>query len=81
MSEGKILGRSYPRIDAADKVSGRMQYAGDIYLPGMLMCKVLQSTKPHARPFPFPSCETSRFEFPEFGFPRLSKIVAVVYDQ
>ncbi len=49
MSEGKIVGRSYPRIDAADKVSGRMQYAGDIYLPGMLMCKVLQSTKPHAR--------------------------------
>ncbi len=43
------LGKSYPRVDAADKVSGRMQYASAIYLPGMLMCKVLKSPKPHAR--------------------------------
>ncbi|MBI3328659.1 MAG: xanthine dehydrogenase family protein molybdopterin-binding subunit, partial [Nitrospinae bacterium] len=35
--------------DAADKVSGRSQYAGDVYLPGMLLCKILQSTRPHAR--------------------------------
>jgi CO/xanthine dehydrogenase Mo-binding subunit len=44
-----VLGKSYPRVDAADKVSGRAQYASDVYLPGMLMCKVLQSTRPHAR--------------------------------
>jgi len=35
-------------VDAADKVSGRAQYASDVYLPGMLMCKVLQSARPHA---------------------------------
>jgi carbon-monoxide dehydrogenase large subunit len=49
MADGTILGRNYPRVDAADKVSGRSQYASDIYLPGMLMCKVLKSPKAHAR--------------------------------
>src|SRR5438874_616402 len=49
MPESKVLGQNYPRVDAADKVSGRSQYASDVYLPGMLMCKVLQSPKPHAR--------------------------------
>ena len=49
MPDSKVLGQNYPRVDAADKVSGRSQYASDVYLPGMLMCKVLQSPKPHAR--------------------------------
>ncbi len=49
MPDSTVLGRNYPRVDAADKVSGRSQYASDIYLPGMLMCKVLSSPKPHAR--------------------------------
>jgi xanthine dehydrogenase molybdenum-binding subunit len=49
MPEEKVLGRNYPRVDAADKVSGRSQYAGDVYLPGMLICKVLTSSRPHAR--------------------------------
>ena len=43
MPDSKVLGRNYPRVDAADKVSGRSQYASDIYLPGMLLCKVLKS--------------------------------------
>jgi len=49
MPDSTVLGRNYPRVDAADKVSGRSQYASDIYLPGMLLCKVLASTRPHAR--------------------------------
>jgi carbon-monoxide dehydrogenase large subunit len=49
MAEDIVLGRNYARVDAADKVSGRSQYASDIYLPGMLMCKVLKSPKAHAR--------------------------------
>jgi CO/xanthine dehydrogenase Mo-binding subunit len=49
MAEERILGKSFPRVDAADKVSGRSQYAGDVYLPGMLICKVLKSSRPHAR--------------------------------
>ena len=49
MPDSTVLGRNYPRVDAADKVSGRSQYASDIYLPGMLICKVLKSPKAHAR--------------------------------
>ena len=49
MPEATVLGNSYPRVDAADKVSGRSQYAGDVYLPGMLIGKVLKSSRPHAR--------------------------------
>jgi CO/xanthine dehydrogenase Mo-binding subunit len=49
MPDSTVLGRNYPRVDAADKVSGRSHYASDIYLPGMLLCKVLKSPKPHAR--------------------------------
>ena len=49
MSEDAILGQNFPRLDAADKVTGRTQYTGDMYLPGMLICKVLTSTRPHAR--------------------------------
>src|ERR671919_3176870 len=49
MPEARVMGKNYPRVDAADKVSGRSQYAGDVYLPGMLVCKVLKSNRPHAR--------------------------------
>ena len=37
------------RVDALDKVTGHATYAGDVYLPEMLMCKVLTSTRSHAR--------------------------------
>lgn len=49
MSESNVVGKSYPRLDAADKVTGRTQYTGDMYLPGMLVAKVLTSTRAHAR--------------------------------
>jgi CO/xanthine dehydrogenase Mo-binding subunit len=49
MPEERVVGKNYPRVDAADKVSGRSQYAGDVYLPGMLIGKVLKSSRPHAR--------------------------------
>jgi len=49
MAESTVLGQNYPRVDAADKVSGRSQYASDLSLPGMLMCKVLHSPRVHAR--------------------------------
>jgi xanthine dehydrogenase molybdenum-binding subunit len=49
MPEERVLGKNYPRVDAADKVSGRSQYAGDVYLTGMLIGKVLKSSRPHAR--------------------------------
>ncbi len=49
MTQFKVLGRNYPRVDAYDKVTGRAAYASDVYLPGMLACKLLPSTRTHAR--------------------------------
>ena len=45
----KVLERNHPRVDAYDKVTGRAAYASDVYLPGMLACKLLPSTRSHAR--------------------------------
>jgi CO/xanthine dehydrogenase Mo-binding subunit len=45
----KVVGRSFPRIDGADKVTGAARYAGDVSLPGMLWGKALHSPYPHAR--------------------------------
>ena len=49
MTQFKVLGRNYPRVDAYDKVTGRATYAADVYLPGMLACKLLPSSRSHAR--------------------------------
>src|SRR3990170_1857882 len=44
-----VVGKSVPRIDARDKVTGQAKYSVDINLPGMLTGKVLRSPHPHAR--------------------------------
>ena len=49
MVEYKVLEKNLPRIDGNEKVTGRAVYAADVYLPGMLMCKLLPSTRAHAR--------------------------------
>src|SRR5207237_5289815 len=49
MSPLKVVGRSTPRIDAPERVTGRAKYTSDIQLPGMLYAKVLRSPHPHAR--------------------------------
>jgi xanthine dehydrogenase YagR molybdenum-binding subunit len=38
-----------PRVEGAEKVSGRARYAGDVRLPGQLYARVLRSPHPHAR--------------------------------
>lgn len=43
------IGRSVPRLDAADKVTGKAIYPQDINLPGMLYGKILWSKHPHAK--------------------------------
>ncbi|CAN5529962.1 xanthine dehydrogenase family protein molybdopterin-binding subunit [soil metagenome] len=43
------VGRSMPRVDAAEKLRGDAVYVGDMTLPGMLHGKVLRSPLPHAR--------------------------------
>ncbi len=59
MTQHSVLNKSYPRVDAADKVAGHAQYASDVYLPGMLYCKVLKSPRRHARIL---SIDTSKAE-------------------
>ncbi|MEE8450158.1 MAG: molybdopterin cofactor-binding domain-containing protein [Thermodesulfobacteriota bacterium] len=49
MDKFSVLGKSVPRIDALDKVTGWANYTVDIHLPGMLLAKVLRSPLPHAR--------------------------------
>jgi CO/xanthine dehydrogenase Mo-binding subunit len=45
----KIVGKSVPRLDGAEKVSGRTRYAADIEIPGALWAKLLRGSLPHAR--------------------------------
>jgi len=41
-SEFKIMGKSYLRSDAKEKVTGKAKYSADIQLPGMLYAKILR---------------------------------------
>ena len=43
------VGVSKPRVDAADKVTGRAVYTADIHLPNMVYGKILGSTVAHGR--------------------------------
>ncbi|MFQ6057401.1 MAG: xanthine dehydrogenase family protein molybdopterin-binding subunit [Anaerolineae bacterium] len=45
----RVVGQRVKRVDALDKVTGRTQYPGDIYMEGMLYGKVLWSERAHAR--------------------------------
>ena len=74
----KVLERNYPRVDAYEKVTGRATYASDVYLPGMLACKLLPSTRSHARivrldtskaaSHPGVRCVITGTDFPDFRF-------------
>ena len=46
---GDFIGKNVRRIDTPSKVSGRLKYAGDMTMPGMLHVQVLRSPHPHAR--------------------------------
>ena len=48
-ADGEVIGRNVRRIDAPSKVSGRLKYAGDMLMPGMLHVQVLRSPHAHAR--------------------------------
>ncbi len=45
----KVIGRSVPRIDGPEKVTGAARYAGDLKFPNMLFGKILTSPHAHAR--------------------------------
>jgi CO/xanthine dehydrogenase Mo-binding subunit len=44
-----VIGRRQPRLDGAEKCSGRSVFADDVDLPGMLCGKILRSPHAHAR--------------------------------
>ncbi len=43
-----LIGTPVPRIDALEKVTGKIAYTGDLSMPGMLHAKILWSAHPHA---------------------------------
>jgi xanthine dehydrogenase YagR molybdenum-binding subunit len=43
------VGKSVPRVDGAERVTGHAKYTYDILLPGMLYARFLRSPYPHAR--------------------------------
>jgi CO/xanthine dehydrogenase Mo-binding subunit len=43
------VGRSIPRVDGYEKVTGQAKYAGDVQLPGMLYARLVVSPYAHAR--------------------------------
>jgi len=45
----KVVGKRHPKIDGWERVSGKAEYASDVYLPGMLYAKILRSPHPHAK--------------------------------
>jgi len=47
--EATAVGRSFPRIDALEKATGRAKYGIDLEMEGMLHAKLLRSTRAHAR--------------------------------
>jgi CO/xanthine dehydrogenase Mo-binding subunit len=55
----KYVGRSVPRVDGIEKVTGQAKFLGDLIVPGMLHGKILRSTYPHARIL---AIDTSRAE-------------------
>ena len=44
-----VIGKSLPRVEGAEKVSGALRYTADHYRPGTLWGKVLRSAYSHAR--------------------------------
>lgn len=49
LKKTRVVGRPYPKVDAAAKVTGQTKFADDLFLPRMLHCKLLRSKAAHAR--------------------------------
>ena len=49
VGQGDFIGKNVRSIDAPAKVTGRLKYAGDMVIPGMLHVQVLRSPHAHAR--------------------------------
>src|SRR5690348_236741 len=47
--EYKVIGKSMPRVDGVEKVTGAAKFGADYSMPGMLWGKVVRSIYAHAR--------------------------------
>ena len=45
----EVIGKPYPRVEGAAKVTGRAEYTYDVRQPRQLYARVLRSPHPHAR--------------------------------
>jgi CO/xanthine dehydrogenase Mo-binding subunit len=45
----KLVGKAVPRLEGAEKVTGKTRYAADVEIPDALWAKLLRSPLPHAR--------------------------------
>ncbi|WZL71681.1 xanthine dehydrogenase family protein molybdopterin-binding subunit [Clostridiaceae bacterium 35-E11] len=43
-----VIGKSIPRVDGWEKVTGRTKYPSDLYMPNMLYLKMVRATEAHA---------------------------------
>ena len=49
MSGEKVVGKSFAKLDAPEKATGRARYVQDLRLPGMLEGRIWRSPVPHGR--------------------------------
>ena len=61
MPAGQV-GRSVPRLEGRQKVTGRAEYVHNLSLPGMLHVKVFRSTIAHGRILSIDTCEAEAVE-------------------
>jgi len=57
----QVVGKPMPRVDAARQVAGRVQYTGDMFLPGMLYAKGVFSPEHHAKILSIDTSEAEKF--------------------
>jgi CO/xanthine dehydrogenase Mo-binding subunit len=43
----KFVGKAVPRLEGAEKVSGKTRYAADVDIPDALWARILRSHLPH----------------------------------
>ena len=48
-AELSAVGRSQPRLDGFDKLTGRSEFTDDVHLPGMLQGRIVRAERAHAR--------------------------------
>ena len=80
----RAVGRSLPRVEGVDKVTGRARYVDDLVFPSLLHAKTIRTTLPHSR-FRLvldPSLDWSRFTVVDArDIPGKNAIVLIEEDQ